>query len=36
VGAVRLGPWELELYKRLIAMHSVNGVELFGNADETE
>jgi hypothetical protein len=31
---VPLHPAELRLYKQLVAMHSVNGGELFGNDDD--
>ena len=31
VKAVPLEPWELKLYKQLVAMNAVNGGELFGN-----
>lgn len=34
MAAVPLEPWEEKIYKIMVAMHSVNGGELFGNAAE--
>ena len=34
--AVPLERWELQFYKQLVAMHSVNGGELFGNHEESD
>jgi hypothetical protein len=36
LAAEPLESWELKLYKQLVAMHAVNGGELFGNPEEHE